>query len=106
MWHLPFDIGTGVETSWILINRLLFNSLLFSILMAWLYNRTNGSMLAPVLFHAAMNAFGNQFSVTTASVVLFIILAVVAVVSDRMWKRLSPNHPAVYKATKSGNHED
>ena len=106
MWHLPLDIGTGVETSWILINRLLFNSLLFSILMAWLYNRTNGSMLAPVLFHAAMNAFGNQFSVTTASVVLFIILAVVAVVSDRMWKRLSPNHPAVYKATKSGNHED
>ena len=42
--------------------------------MTWLYNRTNGSILAPTLFHATkINAFGNQFSVTTASMVLFII---------------------------------
>jgi membrane protease YdiL (CAAX protease family) len=34
---------------------------LVSIIMTWFYNRTNGSLLAPVLFHPAMNAFGNQF---------------------------------------------
>lgn len=96
LWHLPLDIGTGVPTTGMLINRLLFNTLLFSILMAWLYNRTNGSILAPVLFHAAMNAFGDQFSVNIASGVLFAGLAIVAIVSDRMWKKLPSDHPAVY----------
>jgi len=95
MWHLPFDIGTNTSITWILTNRLFFN-LIFSILMAWLYNHTNGSILAPVLFHAAMNAFGNQFSVNIASGALFAGLAIVAFVSDRMWKKLPSDHPAVY----------
>jgi membrane protease YdiL (CAAX protease family) len=96
MWHLPADFGTNTPVTWILTNRLFFN-LIFSILMAWLYNHTNGSILAPVLFHAAMNAFGNQFSVNIASSALFAGLAVVAFVSDRMWKKLPPEHPAVHQ---------
>jgi membrane protease YdiL (CAAX protease family) len=66
--------------------------------MAWLYNRTNGSILAPALFHPAMNAFGNQFSVTIASRVLIIGLAIIAIVSDRMWKKLPSDHKAVYES--------
>jgi membrane protease YdiL (CAAX protease family) len=96
MWHLPSDIGTNTPFTRILTNRLFFN-LIFSILMAWLYNRTNGSILAPVLFHTAMNVFGNQFSVNIASSTLFIGLAIVAIISDRMWKKLPPEHPAVHQ---------
>ena len=95
MWHLPLDFGTNTPITWILTNRLVFN-LTFSILMAWLYNRTNGSILAPVIFHAAMNAF-NPFSVNTASSVLFAGLAIFAIVYDRMWKKLPSDHPAVYQ---------
>ncbi len=97
LWHLPYDIGRGDQIAWILENRL-FWSLLFSILMAWLYNRTNGSILAPALFHPAMNTFGNQFSVTNAGRILFIGLAIVAIVSDRMWEKLPEENPEVYRA--------
>jgi membrane protease YdiL (CAAX protease family) len=75
-------------------NRLFWN-LLFSILMVWLYNRTKGSILAPALFHPAMNAFGNQFSVTIAMRVLFIGLTIFALVYDRMWEKLPEDSLAV-----------
>jgi membrane protease YdiL (CAAX protease family) len=95
-WHIPYDIGMGVPTTWILQNRL-FWTLLFGILMTWLYNRTNGSLLAPALFHPAMNAFGNHFSHTPLANILFIGLAVYAIVSDRMWEKLPADHLAVYQ---------
>jgi membrane protease YdiL (CAAX protease family) len=96
LWHLPLDLGTGVPAAAILANRLLRNPV-FAIFMSWLYNRTNGSILAPAMFHAAMNAFGNQFSITPAGNVIIIALAIVVIVYDRMWKRLPPDHPAVYR---------
>jgi len=95
-WHLPYDIGEGVPTAWILQNRLLWTPL-FGIVMTWLYNRTNGSLLAPALFHPAMNTFGNNFLITPLGNILFIGLAIYAIVSDRMWKRLPSDHPAVYQ---------
>ena len=97
LWHLPYDIGRGIPISEMLENRLIWN-LVVSILMTWLYNRTNGSILAPALFHPAMNVFGNQFSMTTAAKVLLIGLTIFAIVSDRMWKKLPSDHPAVYQA--------
>jgi len=93
-WHLPYDIGRGVQIASILENRLLWN-LMVSIIMAWLYNRTNGSILAPALFHPAMNTFGNQFSVTIVGRVLIIGLAIFAIVYDRMWENLPEESLAV-----------
>lgn len=77
-----------------LVNRTLYN-FIFSVLFAWVYNRTKGSILAPALFHPSMNAFGNNLPFTPASVVLYAALAVFAIVSDRMWKRLPADAPAV-----------
>lgn len=95
-WHLPYDIGEGVPTEWILQNRLFWTPL-FGVIMTWLYNHTNGSLLAPALFHPAMNTFGNNFLITPLGNILFIGLAIYAIVSDRMWEKLSPNHLAVYQ---------
>ncbi len=61
-WHIPYDIGNQVPVEWMLQNRILWN-MVVSIIMAWLYNRTNGSILAPALFHVSMNTFGNQISI-------------------------------------------
>jgi len=97
MWHIPIDIGTGVPIPWILENRLVWN-LVFAVMMTWLYNRTNGSILAPAIFHSAMNAFGNQFSITTAGNVLLISLAILLIIYDRMWEKLPSDHPAVHQA--------
>jgi membrane protease YdiL (CAAX protease family) len=95
-WHLPYDFGRGDELSWILENRLLWN-LLISILLTWLYNRTNGSLLAPALLHPAMNTFGNMISFTPAARVLIVALTIFAIFFDRMWKKLPEDHPAVVK---------
>jgi len=98
LWHVPYDLGRGIPIGWMLENRL-FWSLLLSILMAWLYNRTNGSILAPALFHPAMNTFGNQFSITHAGRVLFIGLTILVVVCDRMWEKLPKDSLASYRAS-------
>lgn len=97
LWHIPYDIGRGDSLSWILENRILWN-LMVSIIMTWLYNRTNGSILAPALFHPAMNTFGNVISITPLGRVFFIALTLYAIVSDRMWQKLSLEHAAVYRA--------
>lgn len=56
----------------------------------------NTRILAPALLHPAMNTFGNAFAITPLANVLFIGLAVLAIVSDRMWEKLPADHPAVH----------
>lgn len=100
-WHLPYDlapINRAPSVIWFLEYRLFWR-VVFGVILAWLYNRTKGSLLAPALFHPAMNAFGNSFSNTTASGVLFIAVLIFVIVSDRMWKKLPSNHPAVHQDT-------
>jgi membrane protease YdiL (CAAX protease family) len=97
LWHLPYDLGNGESLTFIFGQRLLWR-LIFSILLTWLYNRTNGSILAPALFHPAMNVFGDNLPATPIATWLFLTLAVFAIVYDRMWKKLPPDHPAVYQA--------
>jgi membrane protease YdiL (CAAX protease family) len=87
LWHLPADLASDQTAMQILNNRLLFNAI-WSILFAWVFNRTKGSLLAPAIFHPAMNASGELLPRTDAAMLLFVVLALVAIVSDRMWRRL------------------
>jgi membrane protease YdiL (CAAX protease family) len=96
LWHLPYDIGRGIPIGEMLENRLFWN-LVVAILMTWLYNRTNGSILAPALFHPAMNTFGDNLPSTLITQCLLVALAVFAIYYDRMWKRLPSDHLAVYR---------
>lgn len=97
LWHIPYDIGQHVDVIWMLLNRTLF-TFIFSVLFAWVYNRTKGSILAPAIFHASMNTFGNNLPFTTASVVLYAAVAIFAILHERMWKKLPAASPAVYAA--------
>lgn len=90
LWHLPYDISMGDNMSGILFNRIFFN-FLWAILFVWVYNGTGGSILAPALFHSAMNTSSEFFSRTDMATYLFAALAIYAVVSGRMWMRLSLN---------------
>lgn len=102
LWHLPYDLvpdNGGQSLAWFLEYRLFWR-VVMAVILTWLYNRTNGSLLAPALFHPAMNVFGNQFFGTALCKVLFIAVLIIALVSDRMWKKLPPDHPAVYQEPK------
>jgi len=56
--------------------------------------------LAPAIFHASMNSMNplmGIFPINTAGNILLVGLAIVAIVSDRMWRRLPGDHSAVYQ---------
>jgi membrane protease YdiL (CAAX protease family)/ribosomal protein S18 acetylase RimI-like enzyme len=84
LWHLPVDLASGDNASSALMNRVFFNAM-WSILFVWVFNRTKQSVLAPALFHPAMNTSGEMLPRTDAATVLFVILVVYSVISDRMW---------------------
>lgn len=99
LWHIPYDIGLRTPVEMILFNRIV-NNFIFSILFAWVYNRTKGSILAPALFHPSMNTFGNHFPVTPITLGLFAALAIFAIIYDKMWEKLPSDNPAVYQEPK------
>jgi membrane protease YdiL (CAAX protease family) len=101
LWHLPLDMAQGTPLQDMLLNRIVFN-LLAAILFAWIYNRTNGSIVAPAIFHASMNTAGAFLPIKMIFLAPLMLLVIYAIVHDRMWKRLPEDHPAVHKALQDG----
>jgi membrane protease YdiL (CAAX protease family) len=54
-WHLPFFFFSGTEKSGQSFPLYLLSVTALSVAMAWLYWRTNGSLLLTMLMHAAVN---------------------------------------------------
>ena len=101
LWHIPNDLinPPGGSLSSYLTYRIGVYPFIV-ILFGWVYNRTRGSILAPVLFHASMNmmdVFGFVADVfTDAANILLVLFAIFAILVDRMWKKLPAENPAVY----------
>jgi membrane protease YdiL (CAAX protease family) len=98
VWELPGDLLTS-GAAWPVLGRLVLMPC-WSILFLWVYNRTGGSIMAAVLFHASMNAMNPLMGVFPVSVPVIALLAGAAIASvlwDRMWVRLPEDHRAVYR---------
>jgi len=98
-WHffLWQAEGTPVHTWQYWLEEYLF-LIPPTFIIVWLYNRSNGSILVAGFAHAAGNtalAFlpGGDWLVQT---VITGLAALMLVVIDRMWRRLPPDHAAVY----------
>jgi membrane protease YdiL (CAAX protease family) len=95
VWHAPARFG-GIEAKtledtlieWVLI-------LFITIIMTWLYNRTNGSVLVTALFHASMNTSSSFIPGGLGAVLLLIISMIFLVFIDKMWKKLPPEHSSI-----------
>lgn len=88
-WHAPLFVMVGYFSSWDFSpDPALFavNILLGAVLYTWLYNNTNRSVLAVVLFHFAGNATGQflEFS-RTADLAQTAATAVLVVVVLAYW---------------------
>lgn len=95
-WHIPNDIIQYSEGGYLLHRIALYPFII--ILFGWVFNRTRGSILAPAIFHASMNAMNplmGVLPVTTAGNILLICLALFAILYDRMWVKLPSKDPAV-----------
>jgi len=55
LWHLPAYFMKDVAQSYLPQGAYLFWVLAFSILMTWVYNNTDGNLLAALLFHTMAN---------------------------------------------------
>jgi membrane protease YdiL (CAAX protease family) len=77
--------------------------ILFSLLIVWIYNRAHGSILVAGITHAAANT-ALAFVPKIDFQILCAIMAVavlVFILADRMWKKLPPGHPGVYRSPES-----
>jgi membrane protease YdiL (CAAX protease family) len=88
VWHLPLDFTRPGGWSLSAILQLRGPALLgVSILITWLYNRSRGALLSPVLFHAAMGSFPFVLPAAPALRPLIFVWAIAVIVADRMWRR-------------------
>lgn len=98
VWHGPLLVGMLQEAGpW----RILLRILMIGIIFTWLYNRTNGSLLAVMLLHASWNTALAFLPRTDAFLLLMAGLSIVVVVADRMWEKLSTDSAAVYREAKN-----
>lgn len=97
IWHVPNDIVQYRNGGYLLVRFALYPFI--TILFGWVYNRTRGSIWAVAVFHASMNSMNpimGIFPMTTAGNVLLVFFALLVIVTDRMWRKLPGDHPAVY----------
>jgi hypothetical protein len=56
-WHLPLFYVADTEQSYIPVGLYMASTIALSVLFAWLFNRTRGSLLPALVLHTAMNAW-------------------------------------------------
>jgi membrane protease YdiL (CAAX protease family) len=79
--------------------QMFTGHLLFSVLIVWFYNRAKGSILVAGIAHAAVNTAQAFIPNQSWDIdLVWSVLALVLILFDRMWKKLPPDHPAVYRA--------
>ena len=78
-------------------------TILPSLIIVWIYNRTKGSILAAGIAHAAINSAFAFISILDGQALklTWFVVALVMIVVDRMWEKLPPDHPAVYQELNS-----
>jgi uncharacterized protein len=87
VWHAParlggFEAKSAVDTivEWVFV-------ILISIILTWLYNRTQQSLLSTVLLHSAMNVTSHVLPLTPGACLLLVAFLLFAIFRDRMWQR-------------------
>jgi len=102
-WHLFLWRSQGAPLNtwsfWVNGGSMI---ILSSIITGWLFNRSKGSILVAGVIHAADNTTARVLPVLDwfgyGYLVLKAIVALVIILVDRMWKKLPPDHPAIYRS--------
>jgi uncharacterized protein len=59
IWHFPYALTEGTFLSEVPLHWFFINLLALSIIYTWIFVNTNGSLLLPLIFHAAGNTTSN-----------------------------------------------
>ena len=88
LWHVPLHLmGLYYGGAWGAIIRV--QEIPRTILFTWIYNRTKGSLLLAILFHAAINTTG-YFLPRSFPMILVVctLTATIVAIKEKMWERL------------------
>ena len=58
-WHFPFALTEGTFLNNVPLAVFVMNLVALAIVYTWIFNNTRGSLLLPLLYHAAGNITGN-----------------------------------------------
>ncbi|MFZ2095070.1 MAG: CPBP family intramembrane glutamic endopeptidase [Anaerolineales bacterium] len=100
-WHffLWQSQGQPVLTRNFWINTNSYLIILGSIVTGWFYNRSQGSILVAGIVHAAENTTARILLISdwNGYLLLKVIVVLMLILIDHMWKKLPPTHPAMYR---------
>jgi len=102
VWHLPLffidgsyqhGLGVGTLQSWLFILDKLPNTFL----MTWIFNKTDRSTIAAILFHFMMNFTGELMDLSLNTEVMYIgflwlLVALILIVEKNNWFRAYADH--------------
>ncbi len=92
VWHLPMWIHLAKDSPSLLsLLAMVLNMVPTATLFTWLYNRTNGSLFLPCLFHASIAAKGYMFPnlhSLTETILLWLVAVFIAICFGLGPKRL------------------
>jgi membrane protease YdiL (CAAX protease family) len=101
-WHFPFWQAEGKPILTLeFLSAMYIGHILLSVLIVWICNRANGSILVAGIAHAATNtaqAFIHLQDLRSLYPILF-IAALILILVDQMWKKLPADHLAVYQVS-------
>jgi membrane protease YdiL (CAAX protease family) len=102
-WHFPFWHAEGQPVSALeFLVAMYIGHILLSVLIVWICNRANGSLLVAGFAHAATNtaqAFIHLQDVRSLYPTLFIAVLILILI-NQMWEKLPADYPAVFQAPK------
>jgi membrane protease YdiL (CAAX protease family) len=92
-WHLPLKVINPDPISYLFYGSSFIPQ---TILLTWLFNRTEGSILAVGIVHVMTNVVGKYLIAPSYPwFIVQFILAAFLILMDRMWKKLPADHSAV-----------
>lgn len=87
LWHAPIDFHRPFRFTLVqyMLIRLVF-LIPITLILTWLYNRSQSNLLSVAIFHAGMNTFPFILPYSPPALLLVILFAIFIVFNDRMWR--------------------
>ena len=89
LWHLPLHLNGTYSSGWLGLAQVVARIIMgtpFTVLMTWLYNRTERSLPLLMLLHASNNTAPQFLNAGFLEQFPTLVLAIVVLVRDKMWK--------------------
>ncbi len=86
-WHFPLFFNGAFSGTPDGIIEYIFLGPFKAILYTWIYNRTRGNLLLVMVLHTASNNTGRILPVSPPSFVPFLLIPIILVFTERMWRR-------------------